>query len=258
MSRLWAVIVAGALLAGACGHDSDAGGVDAPTTAAAASADAPAPAPDALPMADVGPSLVGPTAVTVVPGETLTIDHLVANPGVGTRTIAVTARNATDGLIVESEPSSLRLGPGAAAPVTTTVTVPESVPESVPGAAGFEIVAVFADDITARAGIGMVVQAARTAGLRPVLAHDRAVTSTNERVISYVVGNDTDPDDGLDLTSLRIVAGPRNAAGATASPDGTISYEPFADRTGTDIVIYELCDPTGLCDTAVLTVTVEG
>ncbi len=165
----------------------------------------------------------------------------------------MTARNATGGLQVETTPSSLRLDTGDAGALTTTVRVPEDLDTE----ATFELVAVFADDTTARDALTVTVAPVAVSGDRPSLGDDRAATATNERVISYVVANDTDTDGDLDLGTLRIVAGAGRAADAAASSDGTITYEPFANRTGTDVVLYELCDTTGLCDTAALTVIVE-
>jgi hypothetical protein len=254
MTRISALVVSAALLAGACGSGApedvalepgtEIPGMQVPT-------DDP---PTDLAMAEPPLALLGATALTATTGETFTIDHLVENLTGNTRTIAVTARNGTEGLVVDATPSSLRLDPGGVASVTTTIAVPEGLE----GNAAFELVTVFADDVTARAALSVSVGVADAAGERPELGDDRAATSTNERVISYVVGNDTDTDGDLDLSTLRIVAGAGRAADAVASPDGTITYEPFANRTGTDVVLYELCDTGGLCDTAALTVTVEG
>ncbi|MFN3216634.1 MAG: Ig-like domain-containing protein [Acidimicrobiales bacterium] len=254
MTRISALVVSAALLAGACGSGTpddvaldpvpEVPGTQVPT-------DDP---PTDLAMVEPPLALLGATALSARPGETFAIDHLIENLTGSTRTVAATARNPTEGLVVDSAPSSLRLEPGGVAVLTTTISVPEEFEND----ADFEVVVVFADDVTARAALTVSVGVADTTGERPGLGDDRAVTTTNERVISYVVGNDTDPDGDLDLATLRIVAGAGRAADAVASPDGTITYEPFANRTGTDVVLYELCDTTGLCDTAALTVIVEG
>lgn len=254
MTRISALVVGVALLAGACGSGAteDVSPEPVPTDpgATAASDDAPAD----LGMVEAPLALLGATDLRARPGETVTVDHLVENLTASTRTVAATARNATEGVVVDTAPSSLRLGPGGVAVVTTTVRVPEAFDDD----ADFELVVVFADDVTARTAVTITVGRADSTGGRPELGADRASTATNERVISYVVGNDIDPDGDLDLSTLRIVAGAGRAADAVASPDGTITYEPFANRTGTDVVLYELCDTTGLCDTAALTVIVEG
>ena len=39
--------------------------------------------------------------------------------------------------------------------------------------------------------------------------------------------------------------------------DNTISYIPNPDFNGTDLIVYELCDQDGLCDTASVTITVN-
>lgn len=254
MTRISALVVGVALLAGACGSGATE---DVASTPAPAEPGTPAVSDDAptdLAMVEAPLALLGATALGARPGETLTIDHLVENLTATTRTVAATARNATEGVVVDTAPSSLRLEPGGVAVVTTTISVPDGFDND----ADFELVVVFADDVTARAALTVTVGRADSAGERPELGDDRAATTTNERVISYVVGNDTDPDGAVDLSTLRIVAGAGRAADAVASPDGTITYEPFANRTGTDVVLYELCDTTGLCDTAALTVVVEG
>lgn len=254
MNRLSALVVGAALLAGACGAGSTDDVAIEPAPEIPGTQIQTEDPPAVLGMLEAPLALLGASVVTATPGETFTIDHLVENLTGSTRTIAVTARNATEGLVVDASPSSLRLDAGDVAALTTTI----SAPEGLEGDATFELVVVFADDVTARATTTVSLGTAEASGERPVLDDDRAVTTTNERVISYVVGNDSDPDGDLDLSTLRIVAGAGRAADAVAAPDGTIAYEPFANRTGTDVVLYELCDTTGLCDTAALTVIVEG
>ena len=252
MNRVFVLVLGAALSAVACGSGAADDVASEPSPGVADAGAVSDELPTDLEMVEPSLALLGSAAVTAAPGETLTIDHLVENLTDSTRTVTVTARNATEGLVVDAAPSSLRLEPGGVARSTI------SVPEGLRGDAVFELVVVFADDVTARATLEIVVSPGDATGSRPELGDDRATTTTSERVISYVVANDTDPDGDLDLSTLRIVASAGRAAAASASPDGTITYEPFADRPGTDVILYELCDTTGLCDTAALTVTVEG
>ena len=68
--------------------------------------------------------------------------------------------------------------------------------------------------------------------------------------------NDSDPElDDLTLTTTLVVA-PLNGK-ATVNSDGTIAYVPTA-TTGSDTFSYEVCDTSGLCDVATVTVTIGG
>ncbi|MBT8240943.1 MAG: tandem-95 repeat protein, partial [Acidimicrobiia bacterium] len=73
-----------------------------------------------------------------------------------------------------------------------------------------------------------------------------------------VATNDTDVDGDLAPTSVSLVSSP--AAGTTTNNgDGTITYSPAANASGTFTITYQICDttaPTPLCDQADLTVTV--
>ena len=49
------------------------------------------------------------------------------------------------------------------------------------------------------------------------------------------------------------------ASSGTAVPGptaGSVTYTPDADFNGSDSFVYEICDLTGLCDTATVSVTV--
>ncbi len=67
-----------------------------------------------------------------------------------------------------------------------------------------------------------------------------------------VLSNDTDLD--IDPSSVTITGG---AAAGVASPvgDGTINYTPNANANGIDTFTYEVCDLSGACDSATVTVT---
>ena len=70
-----------------------------------------------------------------------------------------------------------------------------------------------------------------------------------------VLENDIDPL-GLAL-SISITAPPSNGT-AFVRPDNTIDYSPNSGFAGTDQLTYEVCNTTGLCSTATLTITVGG
>ncbi len=68
-----------------------------------------------------------------------------------------------------------------------------------------------------------------------------------------VLDNDTDVDgDPLEVTGATADNG-----SVTVNPDGTLTYEPDPDFTGTDTITYEVSDGNGGTDTATVTVTVN-
>ena len=75
----------------------------------------------------------------------------------------------------------------------------------------------------------------------------------------HVLANDTEPDDGINPTSVLVVSNPANGS---ASPDpsgnGDIIYTPSAGFTGTDTFTYQVADNGGVTsNVATVTVTVQ-
>ncbi|MDH3307120.1 MAG: Ig-like domain-containing protein [Acidimicrobiia bacterium] len=91
---------------------------------------------------------------------------------------------------------------------------------------------------------------------RPVVVDDTATTNQAIPVTIAVLANDSDPD-GLDLTSLVVIAGPGNGF-VNINPDGTIRYTPDPDFLGTDAFSYRICDSLGACDTGTVVVGING
>ncbi|MBL8784540.1 MAG: tandem-95 repeat protein, partial [Deltaproteobacteria bacterium] len=89
---------------------------------------------------------------------------------------------------------------------------------------------------------------------RPVANDDATSVPANESSILEITLNDSDPD--LDLLEVRRITEVPAHGTAYINPDNTITYEPQADYVGTDSFIYQVCDPSGLCDTALVTVFV--
>ncbi|WP_375448421.1 Ig-like domain-containing protein [uncultured Fibrella sp.] len=91
----------------------------------------------------------------------------------------------------------------------------------------------------------------------PVANPDSPRTTAGVSVTTNVLGNDRDPE-GLPLSKPTIVSGPTNGT-ALVNPDGTVSYTPNPGFTGTDKLVYQVCD-TGTppaCSTAVMTIDVD-
>ncbi len=90
----------------------------------------------------------------------------------------------------------------------------------------------------------------------PVAADDAVATAADTGVNIDVRANDGDPD-GDTLTAPTVLIAPANGT-ATVAGDGTVDYTPGAGFVGSDAFTYEVCDGTGRCDTAAVTVVVGG
>ncbi|MCB9297818.1 MAG: Ig-like domain-containing protein [Lewinellaceae bacterium] len=88
----------------------------------------------------------------------------------------------------------------------------------------------------------------------PIAVNDMTATPEETPVTYPVQINDSDPQ-GDPLSTTQILSGPSNGS-AVINPDGTITYTPNNEFTGTDMLTYQICDPSGQCDDAVLTITV--
>lgn len=78
----------------------------------------------------------------------------------------------------------------------------------------------------------------------PVVAANDTVSIDEDSYIQHihVLNNDTDPDNNIDSTSLRIVSAPRNGKAAVNTYQGTVSYIPNPNFFGTDSLQYQICD----------------
>ncbi|NNG09042.1 MAG: cadherin-like domain-containing protein [Arenibacter sp.] len=72
-----------------------------------------------------------------------------------------------------------------------------------------------------------------------------------------ILGNDTDYDSGDVLTVNTVPVIDVTNGTLTLAADGSFSYVPDAGFNGTDTFTYQLCDSFGLCDTAVVTLTIS-
>jgi large repetitive protein len=83
----------------------------------------------------------------------------------------------------------------------------------------------------------------------PVAIDDVASTDREEPVEIDVLANDTDPDgDALVIASA-------TASNGNVVVGTTLVYTPDSGFCGVDTIIYSVCDPGSLCDTAVVIVT---
>jgi hypothetical protein len=89
----------------------------------------------------------------------------------------------------------------------------------------------------------------------PVAADESVTTSEDLSIIVSMLTNDTDIDANLDPTSATVTVEPTHGS-AAVNANGTVTYTPNLNYSGTDAITYKVCD-TGTpiyCDTAVITI----
>ncbi|UPT66743.1 MAG: Ig-like domain-containing protein [Sphingobacteriales bacterium JAD_PAG50586_3] len=91
----------------------------------------------------------------------------------------------------------------------------------------------------------------------PVANTDTTTTPEDTPVVIEVPDNDTDPEGGLDTTSVTIVD-PPNHGTVTVDSTGNITYTPDPNYNGPDTLVYQICDQgmPVLCDTATVVINV--
>jgi len=87
----------------------------------------------------------------------------------------------------------------------------------------------------------------------PFAQPDVATTPEDNPVTITVLANDSDIDNPLGTPTVSTA--PTHGM-TTVNGDGTITYTPNPNYSGPDQFIYTLCDPTPLCDTALVKITV--
>jgi hypothetical protein len=90
----------------------------------------------------------------------------------------------------------------------------------------------------------------------PTAADDSASTDEDTSVDIDVLANDSDVDDGLDVSSVTVTGAASNGT-TSVNPDGTIDYTPDPGWSGTDTFTYQVCDLSGECASATVSVTVS-
>ena len=78
----------------------------------------------------------------------------------------------------------------------------------------------------------------------PIAVVDADTTLEGQTVAIDLAANDTDPDDGLDVTSIQIVAGPSNGS-VVVNGDGTVDYTHDGSETTSDSFTYSIRDLAG-------------
>jgi FtsP/CotA-like multicopper oxidase with cupredoxin domain len=98
------------------------------------------------------------------------------------------------------------------------------------------------DDSLADATVDITV----VANQAPIADVDTATTQENTVVVFSVTDNDTDPDlnGTIDVTSVVIIKAPKHGI-ATNNNDGTVTYDPDDDYSGSDTFRYRVADDDG-------------
>ncbi len=84
----------------------------------------------------------------------------------------------------------------------------------------------------------------------PVVVADNFTVNEGSTTNLNLATNDSDADDGLDLTSLAIVSGPANGS-ITVNADGTVDYTHNGSETAADSFTYTITDQAGVTSTTV-------
>lgn len=198
--------------------------------------------------------LSGESKVAVVPGESVELNHLLYNRSPGTRSITFRIQDAD--LDVSLPLSSARVAAQEVLLFTSAITVPDDA--AVGESYLYRVTATVSTDVDQQTFMEIRLVVSEAGGTRPSIVSNSASTGTNEKLVVYVLTAASDPDDDIDFSSLRIVAGGFKSSGVSASADGTITYLPFQNVTGDDVVLYELCDNQGRCTTGALGISVRG
>ncbi|MFI5895338.1 beta strand repeat-containing protein [Actinoplanes sp. NPDC051513] len=88
----------------------------------------------------------------------------------------------------------------------------------------------------------------------PVARPDTSATDTNTDLTVPVLANDDDPN-GDPVTLTAVAVGGHGTV--TANPGGTVTYVPDTGFYGNDSFVYSIRDPSGLTDSALVTVIVR-
>ncbi|MGI9623344.1 MAG: Ig-like domain-containing protein [Acidimicrobiales bacterium] len=252
MSTVKAALAGLAIVAVAsCGGDP---GVDEAEDAPAEQVATPV-APDELALSGAELEVAGDEGALVRAGETVSMLHLVYNDAPTARSLGFRVETELDDPEIELSVRSVRVGSGEVLTFESSVDVPAKA--DVGDVLEYEVIVVNVDDINERGSSTVKLLVVEAEGDRPVAGPDAGTTTTNERIISYVVRDDSDADGDLDLQSLRVIAGGFLAAELTSNSTGTITYVPFANVIGSDVVLYEICDSEERCATAPLSIQID-
>lgn len=252
--RALTVLLILVLGAAACGQDSAPAPQAAEPAAEETTATPTAAPPEEIALAETTAfAIEGDTGVLATPGESIVVEHLIRNNAATARSVGLRSDSDAD-IEIEVSTRSIRVQRNEIVTVQSSLTVPEDA--EVGDVISYDVIAVNVDDIFEKSVTSVQVLVSDATGQRPAVGDDAGRTETNEQVFIFATGDDTDPDGDLDLSTLRVIAGGWLADQITGTGSGTIGYVPFANVEGVDVVMYEVCDAEGRCDTGLITVTI--
>jgi gliding motility-associated-like protein len=93
----------------------------------------------------------------------------------------------------------------------------------------------------------------------PQALNDSYTLAEDQPSLFNPLGNDTDPNNNIDPSSLSIVQAPQNGTLEFVGSDGSLRYTPAKDYYGSDAFVYEICDvgEPVYCDQATVSFTIE-
>ena len=90
----------------------------------------------------------------------------------------------------------------------------------------------------------------------PLAVDDQAKTPENTPVDIDILANDQSCDD-LDTNTIAIVENPTNGTVTIIPGTGSVTYTPDNGFDGTDEFTYRVCNTSGICDNAVVTIVID-
>ncbi|MCB9775997.1 MAG: DUF4347 domain-containing protein [Nitrospiraceae bacterium] len=182
------------------------------------------------------------TLATAVAGQDTTGGnyHVMLATGAGTATVTITKQGG--GTFTEAETETLIQ---AIQYQHTDTNAPTD---------GNRLIDVYVNDGTADSAAARTTINVDPVNDPPVAVGDGFIVNEGSTIRLNLSNNDSDPDDGLDLTSITIVSGPTNGTITSINPDGTVDYTHNGSETLSDSFTYTIRDLSGLISN---TVTVD-
>ena len=157
--------------------------------------------------------------------------HVVVTTGAGTATVSITKQGG--GTFTEIETETLIKAIQYQHTNTTTPTD------------GDRLIDVVVNDGTTDSAAARSTINVNPVNASPIAVADGFTITEGSTNNLNLAGNDTDSDDGLDLTSIAIVSGPANGSIDAINADGTVNYTHNGSETLSDSFTYTIKDAAG-------------
>ena len=182
---------------------------------------------------------------------------LISSPGdgsllAGPRTLVLKAlaRDAEDG---ELDGSSIRWSSSLDGALGTGEVIEVAAADL---SEGLHTITATATDRSSMQATAAVTVTVRRDNRPPTPVDDIALAARSATVAVDVTDNDTDPDRDLASYALVVLAQPSSGTAGVEHRAGAQTLAYSADAVGYDVLLYALCDPSGSCVAAELTVAV--